>query len=113
MPPPRLRATPRPDPEASCSTERWPTSPPVAATTVDFENHDRAPLLLIAGGSDHVVPASTDKATAKKYEGSGAVTEYREFPGRTHFTLGQPGWEEVADFALDWASEHARRTATA
>ena len=29
------------------------------------------------------------------------------FPGRSHYTLGQAGWEEVADYALDWAVEHA------
>ena len=80
---------------------------PGAATAVDFGNDRRAPLLLIAGGSDHVVPPSIDQATAKKYQKSQAITEYREFAGRTHFTLGQPGWEEVADYALDWAAEHA------
>ena len=25
------------------------------------------------------------------------------FPGRDHYTCGEPGWEAVADFALDWA----------
>jgi alpha-beta hydrolase superfamily lysophospholipase len=80
---------------------------------LDFENEDRAPLLLIAGGSDHVVPASVDKQASKRFERkSKAITEYKEFPGRAHFTVGQPGWEEVADYALDWAAEHAR-TATA
>jgi hypothetical protein len=24
--------------------------------------------------------------------------------GRSHYTLGQDGWEEVADHALDWAT---------
>jgi alpha-beta hydrolase superfamily lysophospholipase len=81
---------------------------PGAATAVDFANDDRAPLLLIAGGEDHVVPPAVDRQTARKHERSTALTEYREFPGRTHFTLGQPGWEEVADFALDWALEHAQ-----
>jgi hypothetical protein len=28
------------------------------------------------------------------------------FPGRPHFP-GAPGWEEVADYALTWAVEHA------
>ena len=74
---------------------------------VDFKKADRAPLLLIAGGSDHVVPASVDKATAKRFRKTEALTEYKEFPGRSHFTLGQEGWEEVADYALDWAAEHA------
>ena len=34
-----------------------------------------------------------------------------EFAGRTHFTVGQDGWEEVADYALDWAVAHASRPA--
>jgi alpha-beta hydrolase superfamily lysophospholipase len=80
---------------------------PHAPTRVDFNNGDRAPLLLIGGGSDHTVPAAVDRSTAKHYRGSPAVTEYKEFPGRSHFTLGQEGWEEVADYALDWAVEHA------
>jgi alpha-beta hydrolase superfamily lysophospholipase len=75
---------------------------------VDFHNPDRAPLLLIAGGSDHIVPASVDRQSAKRHGRSPAMTEYREFPGRSHFTIGQPGWEEIADFALDWAAAHAR-----
>jgi len=73
---------------------------------VDFDRVDRAPLLLIAGGMDHVVPASVDRATAKKYNKAKAIVDYMEFPGRSHFTLGEPGWEEVADYALDWAMSH-------
>ncbi|MFL5864925.1 MAG: alpha/beta hydrolase [Solirubrobacteraceae bacterium] len=74
---------------------------------VDFHNDDRAPLLLIAGGADHVVPASVDRQMAKRQGHSAAITEYREFPGRSHFTIGQEGWEEVADYALDWATAQA------
>jgi pimeloyl-ACP methyl ester carboxylesterase len=81
---------------------------PHAATRLDFKNPDRAPLLLIAGGADHIVPASVDKATLDHYTKSRAVTAYREFPGRSHFTIGQAGWEEVADYALTWAAENAR-----
>jgi alpha-beta hydrolase superfamily lysophospholipase len=80
---------------------------PHSPTRVDFHNDDRAPLLLIGGESDHTVPAAVDRSTAKHYRRSSAVTEYKEFPGRSHFTLGQEGWEEVADYALDWAVEHA------
>jgi hypothetical protein len=29
------------------------------------------------------------------------------FAGRSHFLVGEPGWEEVADYALDWAVAHA------
>jgi hypothetical protein len=37
------------------------------------------------------------------------VTEFKEFVGRSHYSLGQEGWEEVADYALDWAVEAAAR----
>ena len=75
---------------------------------LDFKNENRAPLLLIAGGSDHVVPAAVDRQASKRFEQkSDALTEYKEFPDRSHFTVGQAGWEEVADYALDWAREHA------
>ncbi len=77
-------------------------------TWVNFENDKRAPLLFIAGGEDHIMPASVNKSNAKHYEKSSALTEYKEFPGRSHYTVGQEGWEEVADHALTWAMEHAR-----
>lgn len=84
---------------------------PHAATKVDFGNDDRAPLLVIAGGADHVSPDSVNESTAKHQSKSGAVTAYKEFPGRSHYTLGQDGWEEVADYALDWAAANARTDA--
>jgi pimeloyl-ACP methyl ester carboxylesterase len=81
---------------------------PNAASRVDYSNKTRAPLLFIAGGKDHTVPASVNRANLRKYiNNTTAVTDYREFPNRTHHTVGQDGWEEVADFALQWASQHA------
>lgn len=82
---------------------------PHAATAVDFHNNDRAPLLLISGDNDHVSPASVVEANFKLYAKSSAVTEFRNFPGRTHYTLGQPGWEQVADYALTWAETNSGR----
>ena len=76
---------------------------PHAATAVDFKNDERAPLLLIAGGVDHVSPAALTHDNAKLQHRSKSITAYKEFPGRSHFTLGQDGWEQVADFALSWA----------
>jgi alpha-beta hydrolase superfamily lysophospholipase len=77
---------------------------PHAATTVDVHNDERAPLLLLAGGKDQTVPASVVEANYKLYSFSTAITDFKEYPERTHWTIGQPGWEEVADFALDWAN---------
>jgi alpha-beta hydrolase superfamily lysophospholipase len=74
---------------------------------VDFKKDGRAPLLFIGGGEDHVVPAKVDRKMAGKYGEADGVTEYKEYPSRSHFTAGEPGWEEVADYALSWATEHA------
>jgi hypothetical protein len=50
----------------------------------------------------------TAKATVRYYQKrSNAVTGYKAFAGRTQFLAGQEGWEEVADYALDWALRHA------
>ena len=81
------------------------------ALRVDFDRNDRAPLLFIAGSSDHVVPASSNRSNVDKYRTTSAATDYREYPGRSHFTLGQDGWEAVADDALDWAVGRAQRAA--
>lgn len=76
---------------------------PHTAARVNFDKPDRAPLLFIAGGRDHIMPASLNRANANKYK-SGVVA-FREFPARDHFTAGEHGWEQVADAALDWARE--------
>jgi pimeloyl-ACP methyl ester carboxylesterase len=80
---------------------------PNPVTKVNLRNNTRAPLLIIAGSADHTAPASMNRENAKRYRHSSAVTEYKEFPGRPHFTVGVPGWEDVADHAVNWAQEHA------
>ena len=82
---------------------------PNATSKINYRNNTRAPLLFIAGGADHLVPASVNRANVRKYRNSTAITDYREFPNRTHYTVGQEGWEEVADFALQWATRNARQ----
>jgi pimeloyl-ACP methyl ester carboxylesterase len=72
-------------------------------TYVDFRNEERAPLLFIAGGEDNLMPPAINESNAMHYRHTKAVTDYKEFPGRSHYTLGQDGWEEVADYALEWA----------
>jgi pimeloyl-ACP methyl ester carboxylesterase len=77
-------------------------------TWVDFHNAERAPLLFIAGGADHIMPPSVNRSNAHHYQADGTVTEYHEIPGRSHWTCAEPGWEAVADKALEWALQHAR-----
>jgi pimeloyl-ACP methyl ester carboxylesterase len=80
-----------------------------APTSVDFRREARAPLLFIGFGEDHVMPPKVVGHTEEKYDDAVSITEYMEFPGRPHFP-SVPGWEEVADYALTWAIEHASRS---
>jgi len=75
--------------------------------TVNFRNDARAPLLILAGGEDHIVPASVVRRNYRKYATSSAVTDFGEFAGRTHWIIAQEGWEEVAASALGWIRAHA------
>ncbi|MGW1777943.1 alpha/beta hydrolase [Streptomyces sp. NPDC002143] len=77
------------------------------STYVDYHNDGRAPLLFISGEKDHLMPPKVQQSNAKHYK-SNTVTEVKEFPGRPHLLPAAPGWEEVADHALDWALSHAR-----
>lgn len=71
---------------------------------VDFEASGRPPLLLIAGGADHVSPPGVTKAMFRRYRRkSEAVSAYKLFDDRPHFILGAQGWTGVADYALGWA----------
>jgi len=86
---------------------------PFTPLKADFKKSDRAPLLFIAGGKDHVVPASANRHNAAKYRKSSAITDIVEFPERSHFTAVQQGWEEVADYALQWALDPVTEMSTA
>jgi pimeloyl-ACP methyl ester carboxylesterase len=75
-------------------------------TYVDYKNPDRAPLLFISGSNDHLMPPKIQQSNAKHYKAGGTVTEVKEFEG-PHLLPAIEGWEEVADYALDWALRHA------
>jgi pimeloyl-ACP methyl ester carboxylesterase len=75
------------------------------AAKVDW-NRARPPLLMIAGEHDHIIPAALNRANYRRYAKTPAVTEFKLFPGRTHYTaVAGRGWEEVADYALNWATQ--------
>jgi pimeloyl-ACP methyl ester carboxylesterase len=71
------------------------------ATTINFRNDTRAPLLLVAGGQDRVTPSSLIKANVELYRESKAETDYKQFSDQAHFTLLQE--TKVADYVLGWA----------
>ena len=72
-----------------------------SAATVNFRNDTRAPLLLVAGGKDRIVPSSIVKANFDLYRESKAETDYKEFSDQAHFTLLQE--TKIADYVLGWA----------
>jgi pimeloyl-ACP methyl ester carboxylesterase len=65
-----------------------------------------APLLFVSGADDHLMPPKVQRSNAKHYK-SNTVTEVKEFEG-PHLLPSRDDWQEVADYALDWAVRHAR-----
>jgi pimeloyl-ACP methyl ester carboxylesterase len=80
-----------------------PTSSLGAAGKVDF-HRPRRPLLITAGEQDHIIPASLNRSNYEKYKGT-FDTDFKLFAGRDHFLIGSRGWEEIADYALDWLTQ--------
>ena len=100
-------ATTSPRRARSSGAARWPTSTRARTTTGSTtRTRKRAPLLFISGTQDNLMPPSIQHSNAKHYKAPGLVTETKDFEG-PHLLPSWPGWEEVADYALGWALEHA------
>jgi pimeloyl-ACP methyl ester carboxylesterase len=78
------------------------------AGSITWNSNARPPLLLIGGGIDLVAPASMTRAIYNKQKRAASLTEFKLYPDRSHYLCCEPGWEEVADFALDWAERNQR-----
>lgn len=87
-----------------------PESRTIARNTLfkSFANIDHSrshnPLLFIGGENDNIFPASFTKRIAGAYKDKNSITDFKSFPGRSHFTCGEPGWETVAQYVNDWIS---------
>ncbi len=60
------------------------------------------PLLITAGDADRLVTPYLSRAAFRIQKRSPARTDFQLFPGRSHFLISEPGWEEVADAAIGW-----------
>jgi pimeloyl-ACP methyl ester carboxylesterase len=78
-----------------------------ADAAIDFKK-PHAPLLFIAGELDHIIPSSLNHTNYERYARESGVTEFEEMEGRTHFTIGDEGWEKVADCAVAFIEKHAK-----
>lgn len=74
-----------------------------SVAAVDFKK-PHAPLLFLAGGKDHTIPASLNYDNYKKYKDLSSVTDYKEFGFANHFVIAHPCWKEQADYIQKWTS---------
>jgi len=78
------------------------------AGKITWASQVRPPLLLVAGGKDLIADPSMTQAIFNRQKRAASLTEFKLFPERSHWTCLDKGWEEVADFVLDWAVKNAR-----
>ena len=57
------------------------------------------PILCLAGREDRINPPSTTRRVAERYDGRAI---FEELSGHSHWPIGEPGWESVAERALSW-----------
>ncbi|MGH6963362.1 MAG: alpha/beta hydrolase [Phenylobacterium sp.] len=65
-----------------------------------------APSLVLCGERDVVHSPGTARATADRLGAS-----YQGMPGMSHWLVGEPGWDAVADHVLTWLADEARAAA--
>lgn len=71
------------------------------AAKIDFKKSHQ-PLLIIAGEKDNIIPASLNRKNYKAYKDKHSKTDFKEFPGRSHYICGEKGWDEVASYIHNW-----------
>lgn len=69
---------------------------PFMTTSLAF-GRGEAPSLVIGGERDVVHPPATVRQTAQRL-----AAEFIEAPGMSHWLLGEPGWQEIAEIAMGW-----------
>lgn len=99
-----------PEPQKSIAFEKFavPESFKVSRELVlnSFSNIDfkksHEPILFIGGGSDHIFPPNLTETIASRYKENAGRVDLKIFDGKSHFICGEPGWESVADYILNW-----------
>ena len=61
-----------------------------------------APILFVGGSDDHIFPPKLTKTIAGRYKDKNSRIDLKIFEGKSHFLCGEPGWEKIADYILDW-----------
>jgi len=71
------------------------------AAKVD-ESKVTCPVLVIGASQDRITPVSVVRKIADKYS---TVSTYKEFANHAHWVIGEPGWQEIAEYASDWLQQ--------
>ena len=66
----------------------------------------RAPVLAFGGDLDAIHPITTVQAISRRLGGA-----TRAMPGMSHWLVGEPGWEVVAEACLNWIATVSARDA--
>jgi non-heme chloroperoxidase len=74
------------------------------AAKVD-ESRVTCPVLVVSGAEDRITPVSVARKVEKKYL---SVSTYKEFENHAHWVIGEPGWEQIAEFVCDWLNQVPR-----
>jgi pimeloyl-ACP methyl ester carboxylesterase len=72
------------------------------ASKVD-ETKVTCPVLVVAGKEDRITPASVVKKVAEKYG-----VPCKVFDHHAHWVVGEPGWEEIADYIAEWLDRNSK-----
>jgi len=70
-------------------------------SNIDFSK-PHEPILFIGGGKDNIFPQSLTKTIASRYKDKNSRVDLKIFEDKSHFICGEPGWERVADYVLNW-----------
>lgn len=65
----------------------------------------KQPLLVMGAEHDRTVTPYLSKAIYNVQKKAPSRTDFKYWENRDHFLAGERGWEEVAQYAIDWAGE--------
>jgi pimeloyl-ACP methyl ester carboxylesterase len=85
---------------ATFEVMHWGLDP--ASTTRVQPGDVTCPIFCITGSDDRMNPPQTVRRIAARYRDR-AMFELSE--GHSHWLIGEPGWEKVAQRALDWLAQ--------
>jgi Bacterial regulatory helix-turn-helix protein, lysR family len=77
------------------------TQPALSRQMQQLEREIDAPILVRTARGVELTEAGS-ALLVHKYHRSEAITEFVEFPGRSHLLMDGEGWEEVAQYIADW-----------